>query len=173
MDQVNVFLKGEKGHYDIKLLEKIRGKFTSWCAVIPNFRIFIREMNSVIAYAYKHNRFQLSADEFSLIHLQEEISVWQDLKEVQLTRKWYDSSNVEIVINKSDASNCEIYTDSSGSQMGALVTKIDGKLIPHRAEVYRFDQDQILLPIHVKEMLAIVNTLYANCERIRNKRVTL
>ena len=161
--------------YDVKLLERLRGKFCSWGLVVPAFQFYIREMNEVVRLSEElGNRF-LKSSLFDFGSLKTEIELWTSLKHFELTRKWYQPGE-ELPFHEHTQGTCVLHTDSSGAQMGSVITEIDGHPIPEEKQhklIYRFDSFQTNLPIHIKECLTIPRALHGHSNVVSGRHVFL
>ena len=72
--------------FDYKTLESIRGKCISWLLVISNAKLFIREMNLVIATAVAEGWSFIPKSFLDQTKLFEELEFWTQLKEEDLVR---------------------------------------------------------------------------------------
>ena len=153
--------------FDIKLLEKIRGKLTSWLLVCPNMRLFLREQNKVIAECYKTGVFTLTEEMMAKYRVFEELAIWKDLRLVKLKRFWSKEPPVDIKVD------INIYSDASNFAAGGSYWSADQKdRLFEDDEYFVFEKEWAKAPIHVKEILALLWTLQAKADKLQNRTVT-
>lgn len=140
---------------DLITLQRLSGKCSSMTVCIPGALFYIREMNQAISQAQKSQRpVQLTGT------LRAEIEHWRFLDSWQGQAPWRRESHTQITI-ATDA--------SSYKWAGHLVsgTEVDVGLEVHD---YFTDTSQ---PIHVKEAEAVLKTIQAFGEKLRDSRVDI
>ena len=164
-----VIIRGKR-NYDMKLLEQIRGKIISWILVCENWGFFTREMNHTLKLHMA--RFEGPRAECDFMALEEidnidelldELSIWENLDYVNLTRPWKSEDHV------TSGPLTEMYTDASGGGLGSAIP-----------EENIFKLRKFALPlwlcgmgIHVKEAYAIFIAIESYGDKYYNKRLVI
>ena len=157
-------------YYNMKLLEKIRGKIMSWILVCENWGFFTREMNHTLKLHMARfegpraeTELMTEAEIENLDELFDELDIWVTMDYVHLTRPWKKEDHVTM------ESPSEMYTDASGGGLGSAVS-----------DTQRFQLRKFALPlwlcgmgIHVKEAYAIYIAIESYGERYYNKRLVV
>ena len=166
MQLMQEFYEGR--NFDIKLLEKIRGKLTSWLLVCPNMQLFLREQNAVIAEAYKTGVFTWTEEMLSRFRVFEELMVWKDLRLVSLKRFWSKETPVSLSVD------VNMYTDASNFAGGANLWSVgDAHRLFEHDDYFVFDEKLAGKPIHCKEIQIILWELQKRANFLRNRTVTV
>ena len=160
-------------YFNMKLLEKIRGRIMSWMLVCENWGFFTREMNHTLK---KHMaRFTGPRAETELMpmseidnlsELIEELHLWRDIDYVSLTRKWRPAEHVQLESFK------EIYTDASGGGLGSAVAD-ENRPGSFKTRKYAMPLWLAPLAIHVKEAYAVYITINSYGDEHIGKRVVI
>ena len=148
-----------QGSCTFKELEKIRGKCVSFILTNPFTKLFIRQMNKLIAKLYAENRPPGFIIQLSDL-VREELTEWIRLDFLQMKHVWCDIENnvLDHVIT---------WTDASSFSIGVVVFEHSNTVITKQ---WFFDEDIQPLPIYYKEALAILWMLQAfPC--LRNKKI--
>ena len=149
--------------FNMKNLEKIRGKLNSWRIVAPNLGLFLRECDRAIAECYRTGNFNWAEEQMTQFNIFEELSVWADLKLVALKRIWTKEAPILVDI--------DLYSDASGFAAGGLLTKPNEKTAIFGEAYFQFNELEADVPIHVKEILAVLLTLEHHGSELHNKTV--
>ena len=173
----------EKGRIDIKKLESVRGRLMSWTLCVPLSKLFIREQNSVIARAYKFDKWKWTKAELKGSNLLEELAIWREMKLEQLKRNW--RSDRHEVFNVDTQRTWAVYTDASSFGLGGRVYARDNETAiatlnqPDESDLvdeafFQVSTDGVNDdPIHVKEMEVVWKTLVALQHKVKNQHLTL
>ena len=157
-------LFNETGEWDIKLLEKIRGKLVSWMLIFPDMRLYIRELNVAIERAYKKDEFILTREETEDLEIASELLVWTRLENRELKRKWFEDRHLVTYLRSETIS-----TDASGYAGGLAFG-------PNRHLQYRtfqWDLSEYHYAIHYKELIIIEKGIISLGRRLRNTRLKI
>ena len=137
--------------WDIHELERIRGRLISWIIVIPDMRIYIRQMNVAVARAYDTSNFNLLQKDLSDLMLAEELMLWTRVPHSDLKRKWLDDRHVVARLK-----SFTISTDASGFAAGLAFG-------PQRDLQYRtftWNLDECAFAIHYKVSFVTLLTFH-------------
>ena len=100
---------------DIRLLERIKGTFVSWLTVIPHLGLYLRGMNSIVKYGYAYDpdnpRLPVSLPneiQFIMDVVLDELNVWSNLHNIQLTRKWRNAQHNVVTLKNSTSSEIQV-----------------------------------------------------------------
>ena len=140
----------ETGIWDMHLVEIIRGKLISWIIVVPDMRIYIREMNVAVSRAYEKDNFQIPVEEMRDLEIAEEMMIWTRIPTEDLKRKWLDDRHVVAKLK-----SLTISTDASGFAAGLAFG-------PQRNLQYRtftWNLSECDFAIHYKVILSCFNSL--------------
>ena len=157
-------------YYNMKELERIRGKIISWILVCENWGFYTREMNYTLKLhmaRFKGPRAEtelmLATEIDNLDELFEELDIWVNVDYVHLTRPWKTEEHVTIGPLRN------IYTDASGAGLGSAI-KIGDDL-----EMRKFSMPLWLCSqgIHVKEAYAIVIAVESYGDELFNRRIVI
>ncbi len=132
----------------LQCLQKIMGKCMSFCLVYPAAKLYIRNMARAVAATQKCSKFVKISGE-----LREEIEFWGFIDSMQGGAAWRQERHVDL----------EIATDASGYAWGASLA--DKSILHDRFEA----EDK--RPIHLKESEALIKTLHAIPDVVRDKRL--
>ena len=152
----------DEGDWDIKELERIRGKLVSWMLVFPDMRLYIRELNVAIERAYRRNEFRMSNSELEDLEIASELLAWTRLENQQLKRNWYNDKHLVTYLRSETIS-----TDASGYAGGLAFG-------PNRHLTYRtfqWDISEYHFAIHYKELLIIEKGIISLGRRLLNTRL--
>ena len=136
----------EQNGCTFKELEQFRGKCVSFILCNPMTKLFIRQMNRVIAELNRQNRpadFFLQLDD----ELKAEICEWLKLDFLKMSHSWADKFQTEVPPHR------VTFTDASSFSASAVVFCKDGSVLTRQ---WFFDEETQPLPIYVKEALAII-----------------
>lgn len=165
-----VYINGQK-YYDMKLLEKIRGKLVSWFVVVQNYSYYIKEANETlkvweasngrdIVGRYIRSNPLMAADKISnLEELLSELNEWCVLNRMRLSRKWKKGGHHNLF----RALKFDLHTDASGGGLGScLIQKLNGQEMETRC--FAVPLELVNEPIHAKEaaILLIALSSYGN-----------
>ena len=172
--EIDDFLAGviHKGRlcYNMKKLEKSRGRIMSWMIVAENYGFYTREMNHTLKLHMA--RFSGPRAETDLMPMSEipnlselitELHLWKDINYVNLIRKWRSDTHVQIGSLKS------LYTDASGGGLGCAI-KIDGEYVYRKFSLPLWLSGKA---IHVKEAYAVYIAIDSYGAKYRGRRVVI
>ena len=165
-----VFIDGTK-YYDMKLLEKIRGKLVSWFVVVLNYSYYIKEANEalkvweasngrdVVGRYIRSNPYLTSAQIPNLAELEAELQEWCILRRMRLSRKYNKGGHHNLF----RAKKFDLHTDASGGGLGScLIQRLNGQEMETRS--FAVPLELVNEPIHAKEaaILLIALASYGN-----------
>ena len=143
-------------YFNMKILEKIRGRIMSWMLVCENWGFYTREMNHAIKiHMARFAGPRAETDLMPMIQIDnlseliDELYLWRDIDYVSLTRKWRSAAHVQLGPLK------EIYTDASGGGLGSALPDQN----TFRCRKFAMPLWLAPLAIHVKEAYAVLVTL--------------
>ena len=142
-------------------IQKLRGKCVSFILTNPMTRLFIREMNRVIAKANKQNLGNADFIELDEPVLQE-LKEWIKLHFLKMKNRFIESHDSENMSHKLT------FTDSSSFSASALIFDEEGNV---QIKQWFFDEDTQSEPIYLKEALAILWLLQLFESELSNKRI--
>ena len=157
-------------YYDMKLLEKIRGKIMSWMLVCENWGFFTREMNYTLKIHMARfegpraeTELMTMADVNNLDELFDELDIWVNLDYVHLSRPFKKETHI------TSGPLSELYTDASGGGLGSA--------LPHK-KVFKLRKFALPLwlsgmGIHVKEAYAIYIAIDSYGLKYYNQRIVI
>lgn len=154
---------------DYKTLEKLRGKAISWLLVLTNSKLFIREMNSVIAKAVAEEWADFPPGYLEKTGVFRELKFWTSLTPSDLIRPWRHPHHGLIHIPRCLNKTRVLYTDASSYKLG-------GCLLINGRRVYRsfgLSEMRYQDPIHIKEMMAIVECIRSLKPELTGHRIKL
>ena len=154
----------ETGWWDMKLMEKIRGKLVSWMLIFPDMRLYIRELNVAIERAYRQNDFYLPTTELDDLEIAPELMVWTRLENYELKRAWYEDRHLVTYLRSETIS-----TDASGYAGGLAF----GPSHHLQYRTFQWDLSEYHYAIHYKELLIIEKALLSLGKRLRNTRLKI
>ena len=144
-----------------KELEKLRGKCVSFLLCNPMTRLFIRQMNRLIA---ELNRKKAKPD--TKIHfereLREELEEWLKLDFLKMSHCWSEKFQTEVPPHR------VTFTDASSFSASAVVFCKDGSVLSRQ---WFFDEETQPLPIYVKEALAIIWMMQEFQDELQNTKM--
>ena len=152
----------EDHEWDIKELERIRGKLVSWMLIFPDMRLYIRELNVAIERAYRRNDFRIPVQDLEDLEIASELLAWTRLENCELKRKWYEDKHLVTYLRSETIS-----TDASGYAGGLAFG-------PNRHLQYRtfqWDISEYHFAIHYKELLIIEKGIISLGRRLLNTRL--
>ena len=139
----------QKDWMSFKMLQKIRGTAVAFSLAEPKARLYIRAMTEVITELDKIGwaaNMSVSPNE----KLKKEFRVWLDLEQVRMSHVWRPE------MLRFEAPSRVSFTDSSIFAWGIVYFTTTGK----RKRYTRYiPEEYIDLPIHIKEILAIIQML--------------
>ena len=136
---------------DIKSLQRFQGKCISLSLAVPAAKLFVREMSHAIASASSNGLVPLSQA------LRSELIYWRFLDTWKECVNWREERHLRLSVS----------SDASGYGWGAVFHESFGD----RALGDYWDDCQKELNISTKEMLALVNSIMAAPECVRDCRV--
>ena len=148
--------------WDIKELERIRGKLVSWMLIFPDMRLYIRELNVAIERAYRRNDFRIPVSDLEDLEIASELLVWTRLDNHELKRHWYEDKHLVTYLRSETIS-----TDASGFAGGLAFG-------PNRHLQYRtftWDISEYHFAIHYKELIIIEKGIISLGRRLLNTRL--
>ena len=109
--RVSTGLQKQPFGYDVKYLERLRGKAISWLIVVTSAKLFIREMNSAIAEAYANEWCYFPRGYLKNTEIFREIDFWVNLTREDLVRPWHRPHHgfIEVLNPRSHRT---LYTDA-------------------------------------------------------------
>ena len=172
--QIEEFIRGRyingELYYDMKLLEKIRGKLVSWFVVVLNYSYYIKEANEalrlwelengrdIVGKYVRSNSFLTPAQIPNLDELISELNEWTLLNRLRLQRTWQPGGHHNLIRSKFD-----LHTDASGGGLGScLIQRLNGQELETRC--FAVPLDLVDEPIHCKEaaILLLALSSYGN-----------
>lgn len=136
------------------LLQKLVGKCISFTLAVPGAKLFTNEMNMAIAQASKRKGFIKIVGP-----LRAEIEYWRFLDSWNGSMKWLDERHCTI----------QVASDSSGYKWGGVLFQSDRNSTVEVGDFWK--AEELLQPIHVKEMYALCRCLLTLKARLQGKRV--
>ena len=159
VDTVNLLLL--QNHCTFKELEKLRGKCVSFILTNPMTKLFIRQMNKVIAQLTAKNADPLTKIKFTS-ELRKELEEWVKLDFLKMRHVWSD------LLSVSDLPYVITFTDASSFSACALIFKSNSEAI---SKQYFFSEEIQKLPIYFKEAIIIRWMLRDNPDIFHQKRI--
>ena len=179
--QIDEFLAGKIVHgqkmYDMKLLEKLRGRIVSWFVVVQNYSYYLKEANEALKIweALKASSEIGSSDILlhpkyipNLAELRAELGHWILLDRVQLPRQWQGGS----LHNHLKLGKYDLHTDASGGGLGScLVQSLNGQAMETRN--FALPLELAGAPIHAKEAAILILALLSYGNQLDDSYVTI
>ena len=144
-----------------KELEQLRGKCVSFILCNPLTKLFIRQMNLVIAALNRKKAVGTFVVKFHA-ELREELSQWLKLDYLKMKHCWKQSFDTSVVPHRIT------FTDASSFSASAVVFCTDGSVFTRQ---WFFDEETQPLPIYVKESLAIIWMIQEFHEELKDTRI--
>ena len=140
-----------KSWVDVKTLQRFQGKCISFSLAVPAAKLFIREMSSSIGSTSSSGRVSLSSS------LKEELLYWRFLDKWDQFLPWREEKHYSVSLS----------SDASGYRWGCVLHLPSGDL--SFGDYWNENEKEFF--ISTKEMLALVNSIKALPEEVRNCRV--
>ena len=181
--QIDEFIAGVHIHgrlcYDMKLLERIRGKLVSWFVVVQNYSYYIKEANEALKIweasngqdvvgRYIRTNSYLTVDQIpNLSELKDELNEWCTLKRLRLSRHWRPGGHHNLIRARFD-----LHTDASGGGLGScLIQRLNGQEMETRC--FAVPIELAHEPIHVKEAAILLIALASYGDHFNDSYLTL
>ena len=144
-----------------KELEKLRGKCVSFILCNPMTKLFIRQMNRMIAHL---NRIKAVGTFFITFddELRVELEQWLKLDFLKMKHCWNENFDTKNIPHRLT------FTDASSFSASAVVFCKNGSIYTRQ---WFFDEDTQPLPIYVKEALAIIWMIEEFQDELRGTRI--
>ena len=145
-----------------KELEKLRGKAVSFLLTNPMTKLFLRQMNRIIAQLTKNG---MSANTFINFKepLRRELEEWIKLDFLQMRHQWIDMG-----LDLNSPPHRVTFTDASSFSAAALIFDGDSQAWHFQR---MFSEEQQPVPIHLKEAWAILWMLDEFEEELSDKKL--
>ena len=181
--QIEEFLNGtyinNQHYYDMKLLERIRGKLVSWFIVVQNYSYYIKEANEALKLweaqngqdvvgRYARSNSYLTADQIpNLTELKAELNEWCVLQRMRLSRQWRPGGHHNVIRARFD-----LHTDASGGGLGScLIQRLNGQEMETRCFAVPLEMAEE--PIHVKEAAILLIALASYGDFLNDSYLTI
>ena len=136
----------ENNSCTFKELEQLRGKCVSFILCNPFTKLFIRQMNLIIAQLNRKKAVGTFRVTFNA-ELRKELMEWLKLDYLKMRHCWKQNFDTSVVPHRIT------FTDASSFSASAVVFCKDGSVFTRQ---WFFDEETQPLPIYVKESLAII-----------------